>query len=136
MDVNAQPWKPGFETQLIKKAFVYHKRRSSIRQFFKQTFGFGTARPLLNRKYPATAKLTYWLPSLFIMGLDSSIILAIFGYHQLLYFYTFYFLLIFFDSLFQNKNLRVAFLSMIASLTQFFGYGLGFLKSYFFHEIK
>jgi glycosyltransferase involved in cell wall biosynthesis len=136
IDLTFRLWKAGFETQLIKKAFVYHKRRSSIRQFFKQTFGFGTARPLLNRKYPATAKLTYWFPSLFIMGLDSSIILAIFGYHQLLYFYTFYFLLIFFDSLFQNKNLRVAFLSMIASLTQFFGYGLGFLKSYFFHAIK
>ena len=136
IDLTFRLWKAGFETQLIKKAFVYHKRRSSIRQFFKQTFGFGTARPLLNRKYPATAKLTYWFPSLFIMGLDSSIILAIFDYHQLLYFYTFYFLLIFLDSLFQNKNLRVAFLSMITSLTQFFGYGLGFLKSYFFHEVR
>ena len=136
IDLTFRLWKAGFETQLIKKAFVYHKRRSSIRQFYKQTFGFGTARPLLNRKYPATAKLTYWFPSLFIMGLDSSIILAIFDYHQLLYFYTFYFLLIFLDSLFQNKNLRVAFLSMITSLTQFFGYGLGFLKSYFFHEVR
>ncbi|TXD53056.1 MULTISPECIES: glycosyltransferase [unclassified Polaribacter] len=134
IDLTFRLWKAGFETQLIKKAFVYHKRRSSIRQFFKQTFGFGTARPLLNRKYPETAKITYWFPSLFIIGLDISIVLAFFGYHQLLYVYAFYFLLIFFDSLFQNKNLRVAFLSTVTSLTQFLGYGLGFLQLQFFSK--
>ena len=132
IDLTFRLWENGFETQLIEKAFVYHKRRSTIRQFFKQTFGFGTARPILNKKYPETAKPTYWFPSLFILGLDVSIILVIFGYYQLLFFYGFYFLAIFLDSLFQNKNLYVAFLSMITSLTQFLGYGLGFLESKFY----
>ncbi|MFK8060672.1 MAG: glycosyltransferase family 2 protein [Polaribacter sp.] len=136
IDLTFRLWENGFETQLIEKAFVYHKRRSTIQQFFKQTFGFGTARPILNKKYPETAKLTYWFPSLFIIGLDISIILAIFGFNQLLYFYGFYFLLIFIDSLLQNKNLYVAFLSMITSLTQFLGYGLGFLESKFFKKIR
>ena len=136
IDLTFRLWENGFETQLIEKAFVYHKRRSTIQQFFKQTYGFGTARPILNKKYPETAKITYWLPSLFIVGLDISIILAIFGFNQLLYFYGFYFLLIFIDSLFQNKNLYVAFLSMITSLTQFLGYGLGFLDSNFFRKIR
>lgn len=131
IDLTFRLWKAGFETQLIKKAFVYHKRRSTIKQFFKQTFGFGTARPLLNKKYPGTSKLTFWFPSLFILGFDTSIVLAILGYNQLLYFYGFYFLLIFFDSLFQNKNLHVAILSIATSFTQFLGYGLGFLKSRF-----
>nr|WP_232455976.1 glycosyltransferase [Polaribacter sp. SA4-10] len=134
IDLTFRLWKNGFETQLIEKAFVYHKRRSSIQQFFKQTFGFGTARPLLNKKYPETAKITYWFPSVFIIGIDISIILAIFGYHQLLYFYGFYFLLIFLDSFFQNKNIYVAFLSIFTSLTQFLGYGLGFLESQFFNK--
>ncbi|QNM86047.1 glycosyltransferase [Polaribacter pectinis] len=132
IDLTFRLWENEFETQLIEKAFVYHKRRSTIQQFFKQTFGFGTARPLLNKKYPETAKLTYWFPSIFIIGFDLSIIAAIFGYNQLLYFYGFYFLLIFVDSLFQNKNLYVSFLSMITSLTQFLGYGLGFLESQFY----
>ena len=132
IDLTFRLWENGFETQLIEKAFVYHKRRSSIKQFFKQTFGFGTARPILNKKYPETAKPTYWFPSLFIIGIDVSIILAIFGYNQLLYFYGFYFVLIFLDSLFQNKNLYVAFLSIFTSLTQFLGYGLGFLESKFY----
>ena len=129
IDLTFRLWANGFETQLIEKAFVYHKRRSSLAQFFKQTFGFGTARPLLNKRYPITAKLTYWFPSLFLIGIDVSILLAIFGSHQLLYFYGGYFLLIFIDSLFQNKSIYVAFLSIITSFTQFLGYGLGFLES-------
>ena len=103
-----------------------------MQQFFKQTYGFGTARPLLNKKYPETAKPTYWFPSVFIIGLDFSVIFAVFGYYQLLFFYGFYFTLILIDSLLQNKNLYVAFLSVFTSLTQFLGYGLGFLKSKFY----
>ena len=129
IDLTFRLWNNGFETQLIENAFVYHKRRSTIQQFFKQTFAFGTARPKLNKRYPETAKPTYWFPSLFIIGIDVSIILAIFGYNELLYFYGFYFLLIFLDSLVQNKNIYVAFLSIFTSLTQFLGYGLGFLES-------
>jgi GT2 family glycosyltransferase len=128
IDLTFRLWKAGFETQLIENAFVYHKRRNSISSFFKQTFAFGTARPKLNKKYPESAKLTYWFPSLFILGLAISIILAIFGYYQILFFYGFYFALIFLDSLLQNKNLYVAFLSVFTSLTQFLGYGLGFVE--------
>jgi glycosyltransferase involved in cell wall biosynthesis len=131
IDLTFRLWKNGFETQLIEKAFVYHKRRSTIKQFFKQTFGFGTARPKLNRMYPETVKLTYWFPCIFIIGFDISILLVIFGFNQLLYFYGVYFLLIFLDSLLQNKNVRVAFLSIVTSFTQFLGYGLGFLESQF-----
>ena len=129
IDLTFRLWDNEFETQLIEKAFVYHKRRSTIKQFFKQTFGFGTARPILNKKHPETAKITYWFPSLFIIGLDLSIILVLFGFNQLLYFYGFYFLLVFLDSLIQNKNIKVAFFSILTSMTQFLGYGLGFLQS-------
>ena len=129
IDLTFRLWENGFETQLIESAFVYHKRRSTIKQFFKQTFAFGTARPQLNKRYPETAKLTYWFPSLFIMGFDISVIAIFFGYWQLLAFYGFYFCLIFIDSLFQNKSIKVAFLSIITTFTQHLGYGLGFLES-------
>ena len=132
IDLTFRLWENNFKTQFIEKAFVYHKRRSSIQQFFNQTFGFGTARPLLNKRYPKTTKIAYWFPSLFIIGIDISIILAFFGYFEFIYCYGFYFLLIFLDSLFQNKNIYVAFLSIFTSLTQFLGYGLGFLKSRFY----
>lgn len=136
IDLTFRLWENGFKTQLIEKAFVYHKRRSTIKQFFKQTFAFGTARPQLNKRYPKTAKITYWFPSLFITGFDISVIVAIFGYWQLLAFYGFYFMLIFLDSLFQNKNIVVAFLSIITTFTQHLGYGLGFLESKFISKSK
>lgn len=131
IDLTFRLWENGFDTQLIEKAFVYHKRRSTLKQFFKQTFSFGTARPVLNKKYPKTAKITYWFPSLFILGFDFSLLFLIFGYWQFIAFYGFYFLLLFIDSLYQNKSIQVAFLSIITSFTQFIGYGLGFLESKF-----
>ena len=134
IDLTFRLWENEFDTQLLEKAFVYHKRRSSLKQFFKQTHGFGTARPILNKKYPQTAKLTYWFPSLFMIGFALSIILTIFGFSPILYFYGVYFSLIWIDSLFKSKNVSVAFLSLVASLTQFIGYGLGFLQSQFFTE--
>ncbi len=131
IDLTFRLWENGLKTQLIEKAFVYHKRRSTIKQFFKQTFAFGTARPQLNKRYPETAKITYWFPSLFIIGFDISCIAALFGYWQLIAFYGFYFILICLGSLFQNKNFVVAFLSIITTFTQHLGYGLGFLESKF-----
>ena len=133
IDLTFRLWQLGFETQLIEKAFVYHKRRSTITQFFKQTFGFGTARPKLNKMYPETAKLTYWFPSLFLIGLDASVFLAIFGHYFLVKAYSVYFLVLLFDSFFKN-GLKVAILCVITSFTQFLGYGLGFLESQFFNK--
>ncbi|TMM28590.1 glycosyltransferase [Polaribacter aestuariivivens] len=134
IDLTFRLWEHKFETQLIEQAFVYHKRRSSISDFFKQTYNFGTARPYLNKKYPKTAKITYWFPSVFILFLMINLIWAYFGYGQFLYFYLVYFLILFLDSFLQNRSIIVAFLSVFTTLTQFFGYGLGFLKSHFVNK--
>ena len=132
IDLTFRLWKNGYTTQLIEEAFVYHKRRNTLNQFFNQTLVFGKARPQLNKRYPSTAKITYWFPSMFIVGLYISIILLLFGYWQFLAFYGVYILMIFLDSLLENKSVQVAFLSIITSLTQFLGYGWGFLQSTFF----
>lgn len=134
IDLTFRLWEAGFETQLIAEAFVYHKRRNSIPSFFKQTFAFGTARPILNKKYPKTAKFTYWFPSLFALGFDLSILLLIFGYWHLSAFFALYLIAVFSDATVENKSIKVGFLSVISSLTQFFGYGLGFLESKLFSK--
>ncbi len=131
IDLTFRLWKNDFRTQLVSNAYVYHKRRSTLKQFYKQTFSFGTARPILNKKYPETAKITYWFPSLFIIGIDISILLLFFGHNFLFAAYGVYFLILFVDSLLQNKNSKVAFLSVITTLTQFYGYGTGFIISLF-----
>ena len=130
IDLTFRLWQNGLTTQLIPEAFVYHKKRSSIQQFFKQTYSFGTARPILNQKYPKSKKLTFWFPSLFIVGLDISILLAIFGELTLISVYYLYFLVLLIDSIFKN-GVIVGFLTVITTLTQFLGYGLGFLESQF-----
>ncbi len=132
IDLTFRLWEHRFETQLIDKAFVYHKRRSTFQQFFKQTFAFGKGRPFLNRKYPNTAKITYWFPSVFMLLLLFSVISFFLGYQFIAGAFTVYFVAIFLDSLFQNKNISVAFTSIFTTLIQFSGYGIGFLKGLIF----
>ncbi len=121
--------KLGFSSQLISEAFVYHKRRTDLGQFFKQTYNFGKERPLLNKEFPKTAKLTYWFPSAFTIGLGMSLILLALNCAIPIVAYLIYFLLIFVDASFRNKSISIGFLSMITTLTQFAGYGFGFIKS-------
>lgn len=131
IDLTFRLWEAGFETQLIENGFVYHKRRATFKQFFKQTFNFGNARPFLNKKFPGTAKITYWFPSVFVLGLVFSLITLSLGYPFFVFCYIIYLLLIFIDSFIQNKNLVVSFTTVLTTITQFFGYGLGFLKGIF-----
>ncbi|MGY6650169.1 glycosyltransferase [Wenyingzhuangia sp. IMCC45574] len=131
IDLTFRLWNHGFETQLIEKAFVFHKRRTSLDAFFQQTHKFGTARPILNKKYPGTAKITYWFPSVFILGFISASILFMAGYWQLIIAYYLYFTLLLMNALLVTKNAAVAFLTIITTLIQMAGYGFGFLKSQF-----
>lgn len=128
IDLTFRLWERNFETQFIENAFVYHKRRATFKQFFKQTFAFGKGRPFLNRKYPETARITYWFPSLFILAFILSMLLVLVNIKISAVFFGVYFLIIFLDSLLKNKNLGVAVLSIATTLIQFTGYGIGFLK--------
>ena len=121
----------GFKTRLFPKAIVYHKRRISWSKFYKQVYKFGLVRPILTHWYPKTSRLTYWFPFLFSIGFVTAIILLSFGHKWLLMVYGLYFLSALVLSLFKTKNLLVSFLSLIAILIQFYGYGYGFFKSTF-----
>lgn len=133
IDLTFRLWEKGLKTQLIDKAFVYHKRRSTIQQFFIQTLAFGKARPVLNRKHLGSAKLTYWFPSLFILFFIVSLCLFVFSdYSQFMFLYGIYFVIIFIDTLYKSKNLIISLLSVLTTITQFIGYGFGFMYSFFF----
>ncbi|MFZ4670580.1 MAG: glycosyltransferase [Flavobacterium sp.] len=130
-DLTIRLWKLGYQTRLFPNAFVYHKRRIDWVKFSDQVTKFGKARPILNSWYPEYSKLTYYFPSLFIIGFSISLFLFLFGIEFPLLCYSFYFLLVFVFSSNQNKSFKIGFLSVIAVSKQFFGYGRGFLKSYF-----
>ena len=130
-DLTFRIWEAGYDSRLFPKAYVYHKRRVDWNKFYTQVNKFGMVRPILTKWHPKTARLTYWFPSLFLLGLIGSVVLWVFGIGWSLLVYLIYFLLLFLDSLLKNKNLIVAILSLYAALVQFTGYGYGFLKSTF-----
>lgn len=130
-DLTIRIWDNGYDTKLIPEAFVYHKRRIDWNKFFIQVNKFGMVRPILNKWHPGTAKITYWFPTLFCLGFMVSLIVLLFKIVIPLGIYILYFTVLFIDSLIKNRNVQVAFLSLIAVCIQFAGYGLGFLKSTF-----
>lgn len=131
-DLSIRLWELGFETRLIPQAYVYHKRRIDWEKFAIQVNKFGKARPILNSWYPKYSKPTFFIPTLFILGLGVSIFMYLFSqnFDFLLQLYFIYFILIFITSSIQNKNIKVGYLSMIAVWKQFWGYGTGFLVSF------
>ncbi len=128
-DLSIRLWKLGFETQLIAKAFVYHKRRIDWSKFAKQVYKFGKVRPILNTWHPEFAKLTFWFPTVFSIGLDMALIVLPLGIFTPIYFYIGYFLVLLITSTWYTKSIKIGFLSIIAVLIQFYGYGIGFLES-------
>ncbi|TRX42996.1 glycosyltransferase [Flavobacterium restrictum] len=132
-DLSIRLWNLGYETKLFTPAFVYHKRRIDWGKFSIQVHKFGKARPILNSWYPQHNKLTFFFPSVFIVGFGISIFLYLFSqkFDFFLQLYFLYFILLFSVSSFQNKSVKIGYLSVIAVWKQFYGYGTGFLKSYF-----
>ena len=130
-DLSIRLWNLGFKTKLIPTAFVYHKRRINWEKFYIQVNKFGKARPILNSWYPNYSKLTYFFPALFVLGFFVAIIQLFLLHDIFLKLYFLYFALIFLVSTIQNRSLIIGFLSVIAVWKQFFGYGLGFIVSFF-----
>ena len=130
-DLSIRLWKLGYETRLFSSAYVYHKRRIDWDKFSIQVSKFGKARPILNSWYPEYSKITYWFPSLFVLGFLVSFVLLFALFDWALKFYFAYFVLIFIVSSIQNRNPLIGILSVVAVWKQFFGYGFGFLKSFF-----
>ncbi len=129
-DLSIRLWNLGFETKLFPKAYVYHKRRIDWEKFTIQVNKFGKARPILNSWYPQYNKLTFFFPSIFIIGLLFAVILLIFTYDIFLQLYFGYFLMIFLVSTYKNKSFKVGLLSIKAVWKQFYGYGTGFIESF------
>lgn len=131
-DLSIRLNKLGFKTGLISEAFVYHKRRVSWSKFYRQVYKFGLVRPILNLWHPETARMTYWFPTLYIIGVVFAILTFLFGFKWLLAAYLLYFFCAFVLATLETRSIRIAFLSLLAIPIQFYGYGMGFLKSFIY----
>lgn len=118
----------GYKVVLMPDAWVWHKRRNTLKSFFSQVFHFGQARICLYRLHPDTLKLVHLFPSAFVVGVVLLLLAAPFTYALSLIPIVLLSLLLFLDSLRLNKSFKVAALSIVTAFTQQFGYGLGFLR--------
>ena len=124
--------KMGFRVGLIPEAFVYHKRRTTLGQFYRQVRNFGKGRILVGKIHPEAVKVTHWFPTFFTAGLFLILPLLLVPYigFGLMAIYTAYFMGIFVDSFLSNRSFLVAMLSVPAAFIQLTGYGIGFFKQW------
>ena len=164
IDFSTRIFKGGYACRLFPEAWVWHKRRTDLKKFFKQVHNSGIARINLTKRHPGTLKLVHLLPAVFTLGVTLLLLAFIVGLVliganlfailasatggtsvSMLWVGTFlgvmisicaltplilYSLLIFVDSLRQNRSAKVAALSIQASFVQLTGYGTGFLRAW------
>ncbi|MDR2125399.1 MAG: glycosyltransferase [Prevotellaceae bacterium] len=126
-----------FSVRLIKEAFVYHKRRLTLKKLYRQTYTFGCARIILNNRHKGSLKLLHFLPACFALGniflvLASIILYCIWFLLPILI----YISIIFIDSFMKNKKLSISLMSILTSYVQLFGYGTGFLNEMITHRVS
>ena len=129
----------GYQPQLVPEAWVWHKRRTDFRKFFRQVYNSGIARINLEKRHPGTMKLVHLLPMVFTLGVLGMLLLSVLSLLSPLTSHLsplfllpllLYCLLIFVDSSKQNKSLWVGLLSIPAAFTQLMGSGFGFIESW------
>jgi GT2 family glycosyltransferase len=120
----------GFKAGLIREAYVYHKRRTSLRKFFKQVYGFGKTRYIISQAYPETFRIFYLLPSLFLAGCFALVVLAVLFSAWFLLPLGLWLLMVLTDSVFRTRSLSTGLVSVAASAIQMSAYGTGFLGAW------
>ena len=163
IDFSIRIYESGACCRLFPEAWVWHKRRTDFKKFFKQVHNSGIARINLMKRHPGTLKLVHLLPAVFTLGTFACLLMAllfliltvlgfialwsapkpgcvtgpmvciIFGIGGMLLFLLpliLFSIIIFMDSSFRNKSVKIGFLSIWASFIQLIGYGTGFLRAW------
>lgn len=145
IDFSIRIFKAGCRCRLFPEAWVWHKRRTDFRKFFRQVYNSGIARINLEKLHPGTLKLVHLLPMVFTVGVIALILASAVGralMHycpegQWLWLFVcpwipilLYSLIILIDSTVCNKSLKVGILSVPAAFVQLMGYGFGFIESW------
>lgn len=130
IDLSLRIREAGFTTRLLTDAYVYHKRRVSLKSFFRQVNTFGRARIDLYRQHNSSMKLVHMLPAMFVVGV-CFLVLASLVCPWVLLPLLFVLLAFFTESLVVNRSLPIAALSVVTSFIQLWGYGTGFIAAFF-----
>lgn len=129
IDFSIRIFKGNYACRLFPDAWVYHKRRTDLKKFFKQVHNSGIARINLYKKYPESLKAVHILPAIFTIGVAILFILSLFTLWALLPLALFA-VTVLIDSAIRNKSLKIGFMAILASFIQLTGYGSGFLRAW------
>ncbi|MBN3584551.1 glycosyltransferase [Algoriphagus aestuarii] len=120
--------KAGFKLELVEEAFVFHKRKNTLKSFAIQAFSFGRNRVNVSRYHPDAIKEVHFLPTLFIvfcMGMGISGLLGLWVFPFQLAVLIFWSLAVVIESSIKYRSLIVGIYSLLTSFTQLFSYGSG-----------
>lgn len=129
IDLSIRIFKGGYSCRLFPEAWVWHKRRTDLKKFFKQVYNSGIARINLYKKYPESLKVVHLLPAVFTIGVVFVLLSSLICPYALLLLAMFA-IIIFTDSSIRNRSLWIGMLSVLAAFIQLTGYGSGFLSAW------
>lgn len=129
IDMSTRIRRAGYDPQLFRDVFVYHKRRGDLRKFWRQVHVFGMSRITLQLLYPGSMKAVHWMPALFTVGSAALIAAAPFQPWALAPLGV-YAAALWSSALKSTKSLKTATKSLAASFVQLYGYGTGFIRAY------
>lgn len=130
IDMSTRVRQAGFSIQLIREAYVYHKRRTSLKLFCRQIYVFGMSRITLKLLYPDSLKLVHCLPAVFVIGSLAMILLAMFWHWWAIIPLAAYIVALFVTAVISTMSIKIGSLAVISSIIQLGGYGSGFIKAY------
>ncbi|MBR5395920.1 MAG: glycosyltransferase [Bacteroidaceae bacterium] len=79
IDLSIRIYESGASCRLFPEAWVWHKRRTDFRKFFKQVHNSGIARINLMKRHPGSLKLVHLLPAVFTIGVFLLLLLLLTG---------------------------------------------------------
>lgn len=137
IDFSTRIFKAGCSCRLFPEAWVWHKRRTDLKKFFKQVHCSGIARINLMKRHPGTLKLVHLLPAVFTLGCALLVVLAVLAlalgcphWWAMLLPFVLFAAIIFADASSHEKSAGVGLRAVAASYIQLWGYGSGFVRSW------
>ena len=67
IDLSLRIFEAGYSCRLFPSAWVWHKRRTDLKKFFRQVINSGIARIHLAKRHPGSMKLVHMLPAAFTL---------------------------------------------------------------------
>ena len=137
IDFSTRLIRSGHVSRLFQSAWVWHKRRTDLRKFFKQVHNSGIARIHLTKRHPGTLKAVHMLPAVFTLGCALLVVLAVAAallgcphWWALLLPFVLFALIIGVDATRSERSVGVGWRAVAAAYVQLTGYGSGFLRAW------